>query len=122
MGEPNQKQSESQVENILQDMALEEQVELLSKLLKVRKMSEGMQDFNRQRKTDARRERYRLNAHHREHVLELKRNRCNWRYEHDSAYCERVKAAARARAITASQRDDTDRKLRAELQEYISRS
>lgn len=86
------------MESMLQDLTLEQQVQLLTDMLKARKMSEAMRAISRGRRAEARRIRYRLDVEHREHVLEMKRDRCNWRYEHDSDYCDKIKEASRKRA------------------------
>ena len=120
MDDPNLDSSLARMETILQDLTLEEQIRYLTDMLKARKQSEIMQDIIRRRRTEMRRNKYRQDAAHRQHVLELKRNRCNWRYEHDEAYCEQVKAAARKRGVTAKETRDKGNRLHAILLELIS--
>lgn len=53
--------------------------------------------------------------------MELKRNRCNWRNEHDGVYCEKAKAAACKRAIPANQMEDKHKQLMTDLLDLMSK-
>lgn len=87
-------QSKSQIAVMLGPLTASDKIALLKSLLQ----DYDTPQYRKERKAQIRKEKYRLDAEYREHVLELKRNRCFQRYWNDDTYREKLKDSARYRA------------------------
>ena len=92
-------QLKSQIARLLESSSVHEKLALLKLLLS----DYDTPEYRKQSKAEARRAKYRLDATYREHVLEMKRDRCFERYWNDDIYREKLKISARERAAAESQ-------------------